>query len=208
MPLPQYVHNWNTYTDTVTASVTPLPKAEPVHENVGARELQTKMKTFGVYAGPVTGTFDPPTLKAMRVTASIMSNSTDPVTATPDAGNARAIIDALQQQADAMLYMVDLFPFAGRAPSWVLALFDDAVLKSVAGQVAQALNTGRYGAHAIDGGRSGIAIVAMIRPDPASGGTPDCRAYHLTFSKAGMHFAVTARACRNPFGNDWTVARR
>jgi hypothetical protein len=202
------VHNWNTNTITVTSSVTPSPKPESVHEDLGARELQTRMKRFGIYAGPITGTFDAPTLKAMRTAAAIISNSPDPITAAPAAGDARIIIDALQQQADAMLYAIDQFPFAGRAPSWILSVFDDGVLKAVADQVGRALNTGSTGAHGIDGGRSGITIVAMIRPDPSSGGSSDCRAYHLTFSKAGMHFAVTARACRNPFGNDWTVARR
>lgn len=207
VPLPGYVRDWNTSTGLQSSSIiatTPPPSQQA--EDVSARELQQKMKDFGLFTGTVNGQLDKPTLKAMQTVASIIGDGT--MQPTHDIGKVRIYVDAMLEQSHAMLYAVDRFPFAGQAPNWLLSVLDDQVLEGIARQVESALSSGATGAVSIDGGRSGVTIVAMLRGDRSSRTTLlECRAYHLTFAKGPLHFAVTTSACRNPIGNDWRVAR-
>ncbi len=176
-------------------------RAAPNDEFTDVRGLQQRLRAFGIFQDPASGSVDKATRKAFTVLASLSGQTVS------DVRTAITALEVANSKAEGMLPYVGRFPLADEVPSWLLASLNENDLNAIGDKFNSVLDTapGPFSLALTD---PALELHGQLLADPERAATSlTCVGFTLLFAKGSLRHRVISRACRNPSSWSWRLAR-
>lgn len=160
------------------------------------RALQARLRTFGLSTAAPSGQLDEPTRKSLNLVAIITGMDAHDATA------ADAALQHAETRAADMLWLLGIFPFGDRLPSWLLASLDAGDVDTLSNAFTRHADSGQS-IFSVPLKAHGLIVHARLFPSSDT----RCFDFSALFERGTLQHHVISRACRDSAAR-WAMAAR
>lgn len=182
-----------------TAFVTPKLRLQIQSEASDAlRTLQARLRTFGLLSAEPNGHLDDATRKGLGLVGLITGVDAH------DAASGDAALQRAETRATEMLWLLGVFPFGDRLPSWLLASLDPADVQTLSDAYARHADNGKS-IFSVPLKAHGLIVRARLFPAAPNAAGNRCHDFSALFERGPLQHHVISRACRDDAAG-WAMA--
>jgi hypothetical protein len=166
----------------------------------GLRALQARLRTFGLLSAAPNGQLDDATRKGLNLVGVITGMDAHDVAA------ADAALKQAETRAADMFWLLGVFPFGDRLPSWLLASLDAADIETLSNAFTRHADSGQT-IFSVPLKVHGLIVHARLFPAAPSATGDRCFDFSALFERGSLQHHVISRACRDNAAR-WAMAAR
>lgn len=162
------------------------------------RTLQARLRTFGLLSAEPTGHLDDATRKSLGLVDLITGVDAH------DAATGNAALQRAETRAAEMLWLLGVFPFGDRLPSWLLASLDADDVQTLSDAYARHADSGQS-IFSVPLKAHGLIVRARLFPGTSNTAGNRCYDFSALFERGPLQHHVISRACREGTAG-WAMA--